>query len=46
MAQDDLVGNMDSEKMIHFFEENNLFNNYNKTTLAKSLLMADSIFTT
>jgi hydroxymethylglutaryl-CoA lyase len=46
MAQDDLVGNMDSEKMIHFFEENNLFNNYNKTALAQSLLMADSIFTT
>jgi hydroxymethylglutaryl-CoA lyase len=46
MAQDDLVGNMDSEKMIHFFEENNLFNKYNKTALAQSLLMADSIFTT
>jgi hydroxymethylglutaryl-CoA lyase len=44
MAQDDLVGNMDSEKMIAYFEEHNLFNNYNKTALAQSLLMADSIF--
>jgi len=44
MAQDDLVGNMDSEKMITYFNENNLFNNYNKTALTESLLMADSVF--
>lgn len=44
MAQDDLVGNMDSEKMIAYFEENNLFNYYNKEALAKSLVLADKIF--
>jgi hydroxymethylglutaryl-CoA lyase len=44
MAQDDLVGNMDSEKMIDYFEEQNLFNNYNKEALAKSLRIADEIF--
>ncbi len=44
MAQDDLVGNMDSEKMIAYFEEQNLFNNYNKTAFTESLLMADSVF--
>ena len=44
MAQDDLVGNMDSEKMIAYFEEQNLFNNYNKEALAKSLRIADEIF--
>lgn len=46
MAQDDLVGNMSTEKMLDFFEENNLFNNYNKTALAQSLEMADDVFTT
>jgi hydroxymethylglutaryl-CoA lyase len=44
MAQDDLVGNMDSEKMIAYFEEQQLFNNYNKEALAKSLRLAEEIF--
>jgi hydroxymethylglutaryl-CoA lyase len=44
MAQDDLVGNMDSEKMIAHFEEHNLFNNYDKKALANSLVLADQIF--
>jgi hydroxymethylglutaryl-CoA lyase len=44
MAQDDLVGNMDSEKMISYFDEHNFFNNYNKEALAKSLRIADEIF--
>jgi hydroxymethylglutaryl-CoA lyase len=44
MAQDDLVGNMDSEKMIAYFEEVNLFNNYDKTALVKSLRLAEEIF--
>ncbi|MFY7963286.1 MAG: hydroxymethylglutaryl-CoA lyase [Chitinophagaceae bacterium] len=44
MAQDDLVGNMDSEKMIKYFEERNVFNNYNKEALLNSLILADKIF--
>ncbi len=44
MAQDDLVGNMDSEKMIAYFEEHNLFNNYNKEALVNSLQIANQIF--
>jgi len=44
MAQDDLVGNMDSEKMIAYFEKHNLFTNYNKEALVKSLQIASEIF--
>ncbi len=44
MAQDDLVGNMDSEKMIQYFEENQLLNNLNKEALAKSIVIANEIF--
>ncbi len=44
MAQDDLVGNMDSEKMIAYFEEHHLFENYNREALAKSLQLASEIF--
>ena len=44
MAQDDLVGNMDSEKMIAYFEKNNLFQNLNKEALIKSLQLANEIF--
>jgi hydroxymethylglutaryl-CoA lyase len=46
MAQDDLVGNMSTEKMIAFFEEHHLFNEYNKIALEDSLALADSVFTT
>ena len=44
MAQDDLVGNMDSEKMIQYFEEHQLLNNLNKEALAKSIVIANEIF--
>lgn len=44
MAQDDLVGNMDTEKMIAYFEEQKILNNLNKEALAKALLLANEIF--
>lgn len=44
MAQDNLVGNMDSQQMISYFKERSLFNNFNETALAKSLVLADEIF--
>ena len=44
MAQDDLVGNMDSEKMIAYFEEQHILNHLNKEALAKALLLANEIF--
>ncbi len=44
MAQDDLVGNMDTELMIPYFEERNLLNGINKEALNKSLQMAAEIF--
>lgn len=43
MADDELVGNMDSEKMISFFEEKSQLN-LNKEALQKSLLIAGEIF--
>lgn len=43
MANDELVGNMDTEKMIRFFEaENDL--HLNKEALLKSLQLADELF--
>ncbi|MES2005053.1 MAG: hydroxymethylglutaryl-CoA lyase [Bacteroidota bacterium] len=44
MAQDELVGNMDSEKMITYFEERNLLKELNKEALAESLRMASALF--
>jgi hydroxymethylglutaryl-CoA lyase len=44
MAQDDLVGNMDSIFMIDYFRENNMLNNLNEEALAKSLELASEIF--
>ena len=44
MAQDDLVGNMDSEKMIEHFKEQHLLNNLNDKALIKSLDLAQEIF--
>ena len=44
MAQDDLVGNMDTELMIPYFEERNLLSGINKEALNKSLQMAVEIF--
>lgn len=44
MAQDDLVGNMNTELMISYFEEKNLINGLNKDALAESLRIASGIF--
>jgi hydroxymethylglutaryl-CoA lyase len=44
MADDELVGNMNSEKMIEYFEENNLVSGLNKDALEKSLRIAAQIF--
>lgn len=45
MANDELVGNMNSELMIHYFEENKLLEGLNKEALTESLRMATEIFT-
>ena len=44
MANDELVGNMDTEKMISFFEQETALH-LNKEALQKSLQLADEIFT-
>ena len=44
MANDDLVGNMDTERMIEYFEEEDRLNGINREALLKSLQIADSIF--
>ena len=44
MADDELVGNMDSELMINYFEQNNLLTVLNKEALAESLRIAGEIF--
>lgn len=44
MAQDDLIGNMPTEFMIDFFEENNIDTHINKEALAESLQIASTIF--
>lgn len=44
MADDELVGNMDSELMIPFFEERQLLGNLNKQALAECSRMAAFIF--
>ncbi len=46
MAKDELVGNMDSEWMISFFEEKNLLSGINRDALQQSLILAASIFNT
>ena len=43
MADDELVGNMDTEKMIGYFEETNSLQ-LNRQALQKSLLIAGEIF--
>jgi hydroxymethylglutaryl-CoA lyase len=45
MADDELVGNMNSERMINYFEENNLLQGLNKEALQESLRIAGEIFT-
>ncbi|MEO5594545.1 MAG: hydroxymethylglutaryl-CoA lyase [Chitinophagaceae bacterium] len=44
MAGDELVGNMDTELMIPFFEEKGLLDNLNKDALLQSSLLATKIF--
>jgi hydroxymethylglutaryl-CoA lyase len=44
MAQDDLVGNMNSEWIIDYLEENGLITNINKAALEKCLDLASRIF--
>ena len=44
MANDELVGNMDSELMISYFEKNNFLTGLNKEALAESLRIAGEIF--
>jgi hydroxymethylglutaryl-CoA lyase len=44
MAQDDLVGNMPTEKMISFFEEQHIPIHINKQALIESMAIASEIF--
>jgi len=44
MANDDLVGNMNTEWMISYFEKNNIATGLNKEALAESLRIAGEIF--
>ena len=44
MAQDELVGNMDSELMIAYFENKGLLKGLNKNALQESLQIASQIF--
>jgi hydroxymethylglutaryl-CoA lyase len=44
MANDDLVGNMNTEWMIPYFEEQGLLPALNKTALQECSMMADAIF--
>jgi len=44
MAKDELVGNMDTELMIPYFESLHILNNINKEALQISSTMATEIF--
>ena len=44
MANDDLVGNMNTEWMISYFEKNNIASGLNKEALTESLRIAGEIF--
>jgi hydroxymethylglutaryl-CoA lyase len=44
MAQDDLVGNMNTEFIVSYLEEKNLIGGLNKEALQKSLQLASEIF--
>ncbi len=44
MANDDLVGNMNTELMIPYFEELSLLPELNKDALQKALILANKIF--
>jgi hydroxymethylglutaryl-CoA lyase len=43
-AQDALIGNIPTEQMIDYFDEQKLFININKDALLKSLVLANSLF--
>ena len=43
-ANDELVGNIDTELMIPYFEKKNILHEINKEALQKSLLLANKIF--
>jgi len=44
MANNELVGNMNTERMISYFEKNNIATGLNKEALAESLMIAGEIF--
>ena len=44
MAQDDLVGNMNTELILEYLEERQMLSVLNKEALAESLLLASKIF--
>ena len=44
MADDELVGNMDTEQMIPYFKEKGMLNNLNKEALHKCSVLASEIF--
>jgi hydroxymethylglutaryl-CoA lyase len=44
MANDELVGNMDSLKMIDYFKERNLLNGLNENALNESIRLANEVF--
>jgi hydroxymethylglutaryl-CoA lyase len=44
MANNELVGNMNTERMISYFETNNIATGLNKEALAESLMIAGEIF--
>ncbi len=44
MADDELIGNIDSELMIRYFEELNLIKGLNEDALVESMKLADEIF--
>ncbi|OSZ77792.1 hydroxymethylglutaryl-CoA lyase [Chitinophagaceae bacterium IBVUCB2] len=44
MADDELVGNMDTELMIPYFKERNLITDLNEEALSKSLALAGKLF--
>jgi hydroxymethylglutaryl-CoA lyase len=44
MAQDELVGNLNTEAIVSYFEEKNMLIGLNKNALKKSLDLASEIF--
>ena len=44
MAKDDLTGNMPTEKMLYYFEEEGIHTGLDLAAFGKSILMSDSVF--